>query len=444
MAQKLYSALGYLGTAGLAFFLGGKFTSNTAPLAGGTEIKGGPVALPSAEVASAEVKAGTMNVPALNALKDVEDFIKRFASESGPLSVEAMKVALGEVLQEGDPVKSSLMFSLLLDKMTPESAPEMLKEIQAKVPGFEGFRYVGLLSYKWGEMDGPATMAAMMKQTGPGRFVGVAGLAGWAGKDPDGAAKWLASQEFASEREGEMLSRGLISGLARTNPDAAAAHVAKIATADQRSRMTQVLAEEQIKRGLDSASSWAVNLADPEMRKGAFEAVADQLFRADKAQAASYVTQNANQPHAVNAAGELARRLAEQNPQDALQFTSALPNGETRQKAYSGTFRQWAGKNPEEASTMLQNMPAGADRDSAAAGLAPAVTKDAPAAAIAWAEVIQDPAMKQNTLTEVLRTQYQQDPDAAMGYMSNKGWTKEQQDSVRVSPEGDRRGWGPR
>jgi hypothetical protein len=440
MASSI-SHIAWVAVAAGAFFAGGKFMPQAGSDTANQTGRKVQDAAGSRPVSSSTLAKGTMLLPELSILKDVEGFVSRYAAINGELTSEQMQAAMDEVLQESDPVKSSLMFSLLLEKLSPANAPDVLKQVQAKVPGFDGFRYIGLLSYKWGGLDGPNAMAAAMKQSGPGRFVGMAGLAGWAGKDPQAAMNWMKDQKIEGWEKG-MMTRGLITGIAKGDSQMAVDYVAGMADKDERTRMTQAIAEEKLKQGVDTAATWALGLKDPEMKRGAFESVADQFYRADPNKAMTYVKDNANQPYAVNAAGELGRRLAEQEPKKALSYAETLSAGDARTKAYSGTFREWAGKDPEAASTMLQSMPAGADRDGAAAGLAPAVTKDEPEAGRAWAEAISSPDLRQKTLTDVLRIEYRTNPDGVTSYMQSNNWNQEQVDAVRITKD-DRPRFGP-
>jgi hypothetical protein len=444
MANTLLTHGGWIVVAAAAFFAGGKYlpqSGSTAAAASSSRIS----ATSTSSGAASTAKGDTMAVPKLNALADVADFLKKYTTGDGPLDKDAMKAAIGEVLAESDPVKSSIMFGLLMEKLSPENAPTVLQEVRSKMPGFEGFRYVGLLAFKWGSMDGPAAMAESMKQQGPGRFIGMAGLSGWAGKDPVAAAKWLEEQKVDNGWEKGMMTRGLISGMARENPDAAIDYVTKLTDKDERSNMTKAIAEEKMKtkNGLDAATTWALGLKDPDMKRGAFESVAEQLYRAEPDKAGKLISANATEPFAINAAGEYSGRIAATDPKAAIAFANSLPTGASRTKAYIGTYGPWARKDPEAASESLSALPAGPDRDSAAAGLAPAVTRDEPEAGLAWAETISTPELRQSTLTDVLRTQYRTNPDAATTYMNQKGWTPEQQDSVRIQRDGGRRGFGP-
>ncbi len=428
-------------------FAGGMYYQKTQGTAGMDDAasKRSPAASMSPAMEGQKGGSGTEKMPA--ALEGISDFLEKYKSVDGrPLSNEQMQAAMKEVLTESDPVKSSLMFALILDQLTPENASTVAAEIRARSTGFESMRYVGLLAYRWGSIDGAGAMAEAAKQEGPSRMIGGAvSISGWAAKDPQGALAYLAANPSTNDWEKQGMERGLVSGLARSDAAAALKYVEGLEDKSERSRLTQVIMDEKLKQGTDAAAAYAATLTEPEMKKGAFESVAEQMYRSDPKKAIEYVRANAAESFSQGAVSELARRLASKDPVQGVEFASSLPDGSARSDAYKNSYREWAGNSPEEASTALNSLPKGADRDAAASGLARAVVKDDAPAAIAWAESIGDNTTKQNSLTEVLQRQYRDNPDAATQYMTNNNWTPEQQTAVKTAPQDSRSGrsFGP-
>jgi hypothetical protein len=428
-------------------FAGGMYyqKSQTASSAGNA------IAKPSAASAAGDVTQVKKNESSANkmppALEGISDFLEKYKNVDGrPLSNEQMQAAMKDVLTETDPVKSSLMFALILDQLTPENAGTVAAEIRARSTGFESMRYVGLLAYKWGSIDGAGAMTEASKQDGPWRMMGGAvSISGWAAKDPQGALAYLAANPSTNDWEKQGMERGLVSGLARSDAAAALKYVQGIEDKGERARLTQVIMDEKLKQGTDAASAYTASLTDPDMKKSAFESVAEQMYRSDPKKATEYVTANATEAFSQGAVGDLARRLASKDPAQGVAFANSLPNGSARADAYKNSYREWADSSPTEASTALNSLPKGADRDAAASGLARAVVKDDAPAAIAWAESIGDSTTKQNSLTEVLQRQYRDNPEAATAYMTNNNWSPEQQTAVKTAPQESRggRGFGP-
>jgi hypothetical protein len=399
---------------------------------------------PAATTVATKTGGGTAAAAKLpESIDGISDFLSKYQNGGNPLSPEQMKEAMGDVLTESDPVKSSLMFALLLDQLSSENAPTVMAEIRARVAGFEGMRYYGLLAYKWGSVDGAGALAEAAKQEGPARMMSsIASIAGWATKDPAAAQAWLAANPSENGWEKTGMERGLVSGLARTDIAAAEKYVAAITDKGERSRLTQVIMEEKLKQGTDAAAAWAATIADPDMKKGAFESVAEQLYRTDPTKAMEYVKANANEAHASNAAGDLARRLSSEDPQQGLSFAKDLPQGASRTDAYRNVFREWADDDATAASTQLNNMPKGPDRDAAASGLAREVAREDFQGALAWSESISDPSLKQESLQEVLQRNYNRNQETVNAYMTNNGWTEEQMNAVKAERQDGPRGGG--
>ena len=384
--------------------------------------------------ASADPKAAA---GASDSISGIKEFMQRFQNADGsPLSSAQMKAAMSEILTESDPVKSSLMFAMMLDQLTGENAPTVLAEIKARVAGFEGMRYYGLLAYKWGSVDGAGAMAEASTQEGPAKMMtSAAAIAGWAAKDPEAAKAWLANSKDGNEWEKGIMERGLVSGLARNDPAAAQAYVASIKDEGQRTRMAQVLLEEKLKQGTDAAAAWAAGLTDPQMKRGAFESIADQMYRNDPAKGLEFIKANAGDPEAATAAGNMVRRLSEKDPKEAMAFSQGLPEGAVRASSFEQTFRAYGDKDAEAAGIYINtSMKTGSDRDSAIRGLARGLSRSEPEAALTWVDAITDPAVQYESAQEVLKRSYRANPDGAVAYMTTKGWTQEQQDSVINQP----------
>ena len=296
-------------------------------------------------------------------------------------------------------------------------------------------RYYGLLSYKWGAVDGAGAMAEAATQDGPAKMMtSIAAIAGWATKDPAAAQAWLASNQSGNEWEKSAMERGLVNGLARTNPAAAEAYVTAMKDSGERSRMTQVLMEEKMKQGPDAAAAWAASLTDPEMKRGALESIADQLSRSDPAKGIELIKANAADPSSANAAGTLARRLADKDIKQGLSFAQDLPAGAVRNEAFTQAYSSYAGKDSAEAAETINLMANGADRDAAVRGLAPRMAREEPQAARTWAESITDPDVQLQTMQDVLRSTARSDREGTIAYMTEKGWTQEQQDTILNAP----------
>jgi hypothetical protein len=374
----------------------------------------------------------------------VLDFYRRYHLDgTAPLSPETMKEAVAEALRETDPIKSQMLFSRLMQELTPENATAALAMIRENVGGFEGGRFTGLLAYAWGAVDPVSAMAELGKTTGDrgGRFGQGSVLSGWASKDPAAAIAWLDKQEGDNK---DWLTQSLVSGLAKSDPQAAFKYASGLKDDGDRTRSAETIARELIRTGgLDQAATWLGQLTDVNMKRGAFDAVAQQYWRSDPAKAAEFVKGYANEDFARGAISNLAQNIARENPQKGLEFAAAL-GGTAQARAYQEVIGEWLdrdrGKESLQASEYVSKMPAGPNRDAGAEAIARNIVREDPAAAIAWSNSIQDPANRQETLVDIGRRYVRMNPQAATAWLAQSGLSAEAQQQVLAPPEEGR--WG--
>ena len=369
---------------------------------------------------------------------EVDEFVERYGLNSiKPLSKEMMGKAIIEALRETDPVKSQMLFARLMSSLTAENASAALAMIRENVGGFESRRYMGMLAYAWGGVDAKSAMEQLGERGDrEGRFSQGTALAGWAGKDPQAAMAWLDAYK-GEDKEG--LTQSLIGGLAKTDIDAAMKYAGALENKDERSRAAQTLAREMIRTGgVDKATAWLTTLTDPSMKAGAFESVADQLRRSDPEQAAEFIRKNSGEEFARNTASQLAAEFSRKDMQKGLDFAASL-TGKAQSDAYAQIINQWMDKDDgaevDKASAYVNQMTKGPARDAAAAMISRQVSREDPAASIAWASSITDPAAREESLVSAARRYMRADPQAGAAWLAQSGLSPEAQQQVTAPRE---------
>lgn len=492
----------WVAVAAGAFFAGSRWQSGGSAQESGpgrTVSFAGDTGLTPAEQA-AVLKSG-----AVSRDSSIAAFLSRYDLGSGkPLPPEKMRQAMQEALRETDPVKSQMLFTRLLEELTPENAAETLAVIRENAAGFDVMRFMPLMAYQWGTIDAKGAFEAMENGNMDGRMGKPMILAGLASTDPDSAIRWLESQKDLDQWERAMYTQSLVNGMAKSDPDRAMQFALSAEDPADRARSAETLAREKIKGGLDEAYAWAQGLTDPDMKRGAMQAMAEQFSRTDINRAADIARQYSNEEWAQRTLGSVAERMAKDDPAAALQFAAGLqgdardraylevvqeiastdPNealriagtlsGDAQSRAYSEAIRQLASKDPQQALTVaaslpenvqtrayaetierwvsqdaeaasnfVNRMPEGPARDAATFSMVRQIADDDPISAIAWADTISNDRQRERALIDAARAYYRAEPEAAAAWLTQSGLPPEMQS--RVTEErgrGGRGGWG--
>ncbi|CAN5371827.1 hypothetical protein BH23VER1_BH23VER1_27200 [soil metagenome] len=400
---------------------------------------------------SARTKGSATEPASLRAAGDAASFIEKYRlGGTGGLNEQGMTDAVAEAIRESDPVKSSLMFAMLLEELTPENAAAASEAVRASSSGMDAMRFLSLLSYKWGAIDGAG--AVENAQADPdGRastFGTMLALSGWASADPDAALEWLSSQEDTDGRARGMWMRGLVSGLANSDPAAATALLTEMAASgdEEASNYIGSIVQQQIKlNGIQGAESWANSLSDTSLKTSAFRDIADAYTRQDPAAAADWIARYAGEDFATDAVSRIAGRFADTNPQEAVKWATTLPAGEAQNRATRQAFNQWTDNDPMAASEYLTKMPASASKDHAITGLVGEIARQDPESALAWSLSISDPELQQRNIVENASRWFRRDQEAAANWVAGANLPEATQNAIveqASEPRGERGGPG--
>jgi hypothetical protein len=357
------------------------------------------------------------------------------------IPADRMTVAIQDALRESDPVKSMILFSQLMQNMTAENAQAAFATVRENVAGFDAIRYLPMLTYAWGNVDGEKAIATVREGGGREAMFGSAGvLAGWASKDPEAAKAWLTANASEGPENGFMV-RSLVTGLARSNPEEAMKYINGL-EGDQRNEMIGVLAEEKIKLGTAAATAWALGLTDEKMKASALDRISGQMARQDPAKAAEWVKQYASESWGKDVIGTPAREYAQRDPNAAYKWLSTIPAGPSQTEAYSQVFREWARNDATAASAALNGMSAGANRDQAVSSFTRSIARENPEDASNWVLTIADTKVRESAGIELVQRWNGTNAENAKAWAS-ANLSPEAQAKAAENPRGDWRGGGP-
>lgn len=129
----------------------------------------------------------------------------------------------------------------------------------------------------------------------------------------------------------------------------------------------------------------------------------------DGAAAAAWVTQMPAGADRLAAVTALSSAWADQNFQDAVTWADALPAGDEKQKAQATIAAAAVYDHPLDALNLARAMTAGPERDDIVTRAAGVWAQTAPEAAVAWANQVEDVALRQQAIASIATRWAEQD-----------------------------------
>lgn len=426
--------IGLLITAGASFGIG--YALRPAP----EVVDGSQPVAPAASLVPAPMQSAADKqavAEQMGALSDAESFVAKYL-RNGEISAKAMERAMSELLAESDPIKMNQMMAELLGQLTPENAPVAMQALQGNVSRDPSQFYLSaLFANAWGRIDGEKALDYMKDADGMlGRMGSASALSGWALDEPDQAMAWLESQEDTPQKM--IYTAGLINGLAKSDPSSATEYLLSVPENNQmRSRYIDIIANEQMKKGIDEATRWADGLSDASLKGDAFTDLATRYTQQDPEQAGRWIEDRATEPWAQDAVREVADEWAELDPAAAVEWAGGLPE-QSQGDAMAAAFEEWTESDPTTASTYLAEMPDSPTKDHAIVGFTERLVREDPEAAMTWASTINNADLRTEALTDAGQAWYRQDQEAASAWLSTSDLPADVQEKVTAPPSRER------
>jgi hypothetical protein len=245
-------------------------------------------------------------------------------------------------------------------------------------------------------------------------------VAAMSGYDFHAAAAWLAGfPDGAGKRAAQLV---LIRQWAEFDARAAIAYYASLpAGASQRTALemiTQLWAPAEPR----AAAAWALGLP-PKSRDASVPIVIAMWAREDPAAAAAWAASWPASQAQTNALLNIARTWVWGNSPAAAAWVAQFKDGDLKEKAACSLARDWARRDPEAAGRWIKGLPAGRTRDAALASLAETITQRFDVKeAIATAQTIEAPELRQSALESAASEWIIRDPYAARPWIEQSAW----------------------
>ena len=338
------------------------------------------------------------------------------------LSVQGMREAASEVLAEENVLQRELLFPQLLIRLTEENAWglwDVFKQQEAK--GAHTLHAVSLFGYAWGKVDGESAMDARYDNQQWGPSLAARALEGWSAQDPDDAMVWVEDEQRSMSKS---LRNALLTGLAASAPEKAAAYLVTLEETTDPSSYVKPVVVAQMKQGFSKAESWVENLPSDGLKGSGWEHLAKHLADEDLEQALAWGQTRAADPVSAKAMAAIAERVIndgfatpEGDHKAAIDWLETLPEGVAKNAAYAKAVRTWARRKPNNAGEFLGQLPNSPAKDQAIRAFSLEIRSKDPEVAVLWANTIGDAESRQHTIVTAARHWHRVDPQRTMEWL---------------------------
>ena len=282
-------------------------------------------------------------------------------------------------------------------------------------------------------------------------------LAGWAGASPAEAMAWFNSLDMENDpgfdyllKERKIgadglrrhLMRGLVQGLADSDPNVASDFVHSMAKKGEKGaeHMMHPVAQAMMRTdGAAEAASWSAGLPMGAPRTVAMHRTANGLANENPKAAAEWVEKYADEEGSAGVIGEVGATWSRRDPAAALQWLSEVPEGRGQNMGMHRTLNEWAGRDPAAASEYLAEMPASPAKDAAIGGFSGRLAWEDPHAAMAWAETISTEQGRMAAITRAGQNWARKDATAAAEWAVSAGLPEKVTQAILNPPPEDKR-----
>jgi hypothetical protein len=288
---------------------------------------------------------------------------------------------------------------------------------------------VRLLMLAWARFDAPGAFAWAMAWPTPWQQV-LRQEAAFAWGRMDGPAAIRAIEALEDEELVAELRPSVMEGWIR-GPDqtGVAAHVAAVEDVRRRRRLTFLMAAEMRTHGEEAVQRWVESLPDDlpnDFKMGAFYHATITLARTDPRAAAAWHQRHWDRRYSLGSAPGIARMWTQYHDAPAfLDWVRALPapdeeRREDRAKTVEDGFRLWLMRDAAEAEAQLRAALPDPLLDPAIQLMVRRSGDSDPAAAVAWAERIEDETRRRRSLQVAADAWVRNDPAGARAWVTGE------------------------
>ena len=261
-----------------------------------------------------------------------------------------------------------------------------------------------------------------------------AAIYGWAIHDPE-AAREAALAITDSSLKALLLDRIVAAWAHGEDREGVTRYIASLPDSPSRDRLTAILIREILADGHGAVIEWAEALPsaqEPDLARTAFRKAAGILAQDNHVVARQFAEENIDAPWAQGAPAAVARRWAQNDPTAALEWARSLPEGRARDQAISTAFTRWEKSQPAAAENWLAQADQSPELDAPRFALLRRRVATSPMDALAMADGISDPILKERGQALALGQWFKSDRAAAARWLSENPVSDQVRAQVRA------------
>ena len=427
--MKSWAVLAVTAVAGgLGGFLIGKAKSGADAASSSQAVEQGAGLLSGGDQRSGSVSAGPT----------------RNTSTVGGMNRNNLRRELDTIKRDPNPVNRFASLTQLLGNLSEDNVSQVLSAFNGIPMRYEHREEYQMLIYAWAAFD-PEAALAFVDENANSRSIRKNDLlnplvASWASQDPDATLEWI--NELPEGERSNQLMTGLMEGWATKDPYAAAEYLQEnVEPGKDREKLAGEIASHLFKQDPDAAAKWAESQADLGFRAEAFEELAEDWASVDPKALAGWLGQYADEEYSAEAFQDLARAWVSEDPTAATEYFQDLPDGKAKETGIYEMAVTWGKDDLGALGEWLNGLPDSNVTDLGVKAYVNRLAKDSPQAAIDSALSITGDDVRNETVQDLGKNWYRQDPEAATAWASANGVPVESfqsnNDTIRMTINGE-------
>ncbi len=332
----------------------------------------------------------------------------------------APEQALAAIERIANPAERKMALGATLMSIATTDPARALREYRSQ-PNLEDQFLVNIFR-QWGLEDPSGAQEALASLSTAEQIQATRGLVqGLAASNPDLAIRLISGLELAPNESNRMFAQ-VINGVASNNFGEAVLLLDRVTDPIQRAEIVRDSIWNLVRVDFEQTLSLVETLPDGGIKSETIQRMVGQLASVDPVRAVVLVDRIPFGNAYRNAVSNLASNWVRSDPDAALAWMAQLPEGEERDGAYRNAFNHLAKSDPDRAFAMIDEV-TGVERRSLVEAIASFRGRTDPKGTLEWVRAFGDDDLNEAATRNVINQWARSDPIAAIAYFAERGET---------------------